>query len=55
MLALLAANPFPKKPPRHIRVVRYEYHFTDYATRMRTGQWWRRTPLDFYVQPSALR
>ena len=52
VLALFAPNPFPPKPPRNIRVVRYEYHFTEAASRARTGQWWRRTPLDFYV-PSA--
>ncbi len=55
VLALIAYNPFPQKPPRHIRVVRYEYHFTDPATRAATGQWWRRTPLDFYVGPASLR
>ncbi|HUR59012.1 MAG TPA: lipase maturation factor family protein, partial [Opitutaceae bacterium] len=55
VLALLSHNPFPGKPPRHIRVVRYEYHFTDAATRSRTGQWWRRTPLDFYVPPASLK
>lgn len=52
VLALLRHNPFPNGPPRHLRVVRYEYHFTDRATRARTGQWWRRTPIDFYI-PSA--
>ena len=55
VLGLIAKNPFPRTPPRLIRVVRYEYHFTDRATRARTGQWWRRTPVDFYVQPLALR
>ncbi len=55
VLALLAENPFPQKPPRFVRVVRYEYHFTDLATRRSTGQWWRRTPLDFYVGPASLK
>jgi hypothetical protein len=55
VLALFAHNPFPKKPPRFIRIVRYEYHFTDAATHARTGEWWRRTPLDFYLQPASLR
>ncbi len=55
VLGLLAKNPFPAKPPRYVRVVRFEYHFTDAATRARTGQWWRRTPLDFYVEPASLR
>lgn len=55
VLRLLGRNPFPERPPRFVRVVRYEYHFTDPETRRRTGQWWRRTPLDFYVGPASLK
>ena len=33
---------FPQKPPRYLRAVLYEYHFTDFATRHATGDWWRR-------------
>jgi hypothetical protein len=55
VLALLADNPFPEKPPRFVRIVRYEYHFTDAATRTATGQWWRRSPIDFYVPSASLR
>jgi lipase maturation factor 1 len=54
-LALFARNPFPQKPPHWVRVVRYEYHFTDAAARARTGEWWRSSPLDFYVEPASLR
>ena len=42
VLALLGRNPFPKTPPKYIRAQLYEYHFTDFATRRITGQWWRR-------------
>ncbi len=55
VLALVAHNPFPEKPPRHLRIVRYEYHFTDATARTATGQWWRRTPLDFYLGPASLK
>lgn len=55
VLTLFAHNPFPGKPPRNIRGVRYEYPFTDADPRARTGQWWRRTPLDFYVPVANLR
>lgn len=55
VLALLERNPFPQKPPRYVRIVRYEYHFTDAAARARTGQWWRRAPLDIYLPPASLR
>jgi len=55
VLALFAHNPFPGHPPRYIRVVRYEYHFTAAAERAAHGSWWRRTPLDYYVEPTSLR
>lgn len=55
VLALFSHNPFPTEPPRHIRIVRYEYHFTDAATRRATGHWWRRTPIDYYLPPVSLR
>ena len=42
MLGLLASNPFPDAPPRYIRAMLYDYHFTDPAERRRTGAWWRR-------------
>jgi predicted DCC family thiol-disulfide oxidoreductase YuxK len=42
VLALLANNPFPTAPPRYVRGVVYDYHFTDAATRRATGAWWRR-------------
>jgi predicted DCC family thiol-disulfide oxidoreductase YuxK len=42
VLGLLEHNPFPQGPPRQIRALLYEYHFTDLATRRRTGAWWRR-------------
>jgi hypothetical protein len=55
VLGLLGENPFPKSPPRYIRVVRYEYHFTNPEQRAATGQWWRRSPIDFYVPAASLR
>lgn len=55
VLSLLSHNPFPDQPPRFVRVVRYEYHFTDAPTRAATGRWWRRTPMDFYVPSASLR
>jgi hypothetical protein len=55
VLELFSFNPFPTRPPRFVRVLRFEYHFTEADARARTGQWWRRTPIDYYVQPSALK
>jgi hypothetical protein len=54
-LGLLQRNPFPKTPPRYLRAVVYEYHFTDFATRRRTGAWWRRQPIGEYVPVLSLQ
>ncbi|HEY3173248.1 MAG TPA: lipase maturation factor family protein [Thermoanaerobaculia bacterium] len=42
VLRLLATNPFPAGPPRYVRTLVYDYRFTDWPTRRRTGAWWRR-------------
>src|SRR5260370_21785175 len=36
VLALLEHNPFPKAPPRYLRAVAYEYHFTEPGERRQT-------------------
>lgn len=55
VLGLLEDNPFPKLPPRYVRAVVYEYHFTDFATRRRTGAWWRREFKGEYLPVVSLR
>jgi lipase maturation factor 1 len=52
--ALFERNPFPRRPPRYIRVVVYEYRFTDFATRRRTGAWWQRQEKGLYLPPLSL-
>lgn len=54
VLGLLEKNPFPDAPPRYVRALVYEYHFTDFATRRRTGAWWRRELKGVYMPPMAL-
>ena len=54
VLALLERNPFPHAPPRYVRAVVYDYHFTDFATRRRTGDWWSRKELGLYLPPISL-
>ena len=51
---LFSRNPFPDHPPHFLRVVRYRYEFTSPAEKSSTGNWWRRTPIDFYITPVAL-
>jgi hypothetical protein len=43
VLSLLRKNPFEKQPPRYVRALLYEYHFTTPEEKKRTGAWWTRT------------
>ena len=45
VLGLLDTNPFPDNPPRLLRAVLYDYHFTNAQTRRRQGTWWTRKRL----------
>jgi hypothetical protein len=54
VLSLFSRNPFPDHPPKYTRVVRFRYEFTTADERARTGNWWRSTPIDFYISPVAL-
>ncbi len=51
---LFAKNPFPA-PPRYIRGLLYEYHFTDLSTRKLTGAVWRRELKGFYLPAVSLK
>ena len=55
VLALLDRNPFPTGPPRYLRALTYEYQFTDFAERRRTGNWWRREQKGIYLPAISLR
>jgi len=55
VMKLFARNPFPNEPPRFIRAVAYDYHFTDWATRRKTGAIWTRTPTEDYLPAVSLR
>src|SRR5204863_8662309 len=54
VLALLDANPFPDRPPAHVRALLYEYRFADRDTRAATGQWWVRSLTGLYF-PAVIR
>ena len=51
VLSLLHSNPFPHAPPRYVRALLYEYHFTTPAERARSGQWWTRRLTGSYFPP----
>ncbi len=48
-LSLLASNPFPEKPPRHVRAVLYNYQFAPPGNP--TGAWWKRAELGQWLPP----
>ena len=49
VIKLLRSDPFPHAPPKYIRALVYEYHFTSFAERRQTGNWWRREPAGEYL------
>jgi len=55
VLSLLKANPFPGNPPRYIRAMIYEYHFTSLEEHRLTGQWWKRQYKGEYLPSISLR
>lgn len=54
VLGLLRDNPFPNKPPRYVRALLYEYHFTTPEERKRTGAWWKRALAGNYFPAVSL-
>jgi predicted DCC family thiol-disulfide oxidoreductase YuxK len=53
VLALLGDNPFPDHPPHYVRVLLYEYRFTNSAERGASGAWWDRQEIGLFGQMSA--
>jgi lipase maturation factor 1 len=51
VLGLLAKNPFPGSPPKYVRALLYDYHFTDTSVRKQGGAYWRRTFIGLYLPP----
>ena len=52
---LLATNPFPGQPPRYVRAMLYEYTFSTFDAKSRTGVWWTRQLKREYLPPVGLR
>ncbi len=53
--ALMAKNPFPDAPPKYVRALSYDYHFTDAKTRRADGSWWRRELKGLYCPVLQLK
>lgn len=48
VLDLFEHNPFPDRPPRFIRALFYEYHFTSPEQYQQNHQWWNRDLIGIY-------
>jgi hypothetical protein len=55
VLGLLRCNPFPDEPPKFVRALLYEYHFTTPEERRQTGAIWNRKLIGLYFPPVSLR
>jgi predicted DCC family thiol-disulfide oxidoreductase YuxK len=54
VMALLARNPFPDKPPLYVRARYYDYTFSSSADKAR-GLWWQRRSLGLYFPVVRLK
>jgi hypothetical protein len=54
VVALLARNPFPDKPPHYVRARFYEYRVTNWSELRSTGAWWKREERDNYLPAISL-
>ncbi len=55
VLSLLKSDPFIAGPPKYVRALFYEYHFTTPAERRLSGHWWRREFKGAYCPILALQ
>ena len=55
VLGLLDRNPFPNAPPRYIRAMAYNSHFSNSQERRAQGVWWRRELEGEYLPVISLR
>jgi hypothetical protein len=55
VLKLLKFNPFPEKPPQFVRALMYDYEYTSFEERAKTGHWWKRTLIGEYAPALQLR
>ena len=53
--ALLGSNPFPRKPPRYVRALLYDYRYSTPEEKKATGAWWVRQPEGIYYPAITLR
>lgn len=55
VLKLIRTNPFPSAPPKFVRTVFYDYTFTTFEEKRKTGAWWNREYLGQFTPTVHLR
>ena len=53
-IRLLGKNPFSEVPPRYVRALLYDYHFTTLNEKQKTGNWWKRELKGMYFPAVSL-
>jgi hypothetical protein len=53
-LKLLKSYPFKDRPPKYLRASFYLYQFTNAEEFSKTGNYWKRTFIDYYLPPISL-
>lgn len=51
VIALMERDPFSGCPPKQIRALIYDYHFTTFAEMTKSGNWWKRRYIGIYLPP----
>lgn len=55
VLKLIRINPFPETPPKFIRTAVYDYAFTSFEEKRKTGHWWKRDYMGLFTLPAHLK
>ena len=55
VLKLIKGNPFASHPPKYIRTVVYDYIFTTYEEKKKTGAWWKRKYIGLFTSAALLK
>lgn len=48
VLGLLKSDPFARRPPQYLRLIKYQYRFSDLKDLLKNRQWWRREYVGLY-------
>jgi hypothetical protein len=55
VLKLIRFNPFIDHPPKFVRTILYDYEFTTFEEKKKTGNWWKRKYMGLFTLPAQLK